>query len=212
MKILFFGDSITESGRDYQASVDMPQSYGMGYVNFVAAEILSKDPLNNTVINRGEGGDKIVDLYARIRRDVWNLEPDFLSILIGVNDVWHELGFGGGNGVDAEKYFKIYSMLIEEIKEALPDIKIMILEPFTLKGSGNEEYYDVFKAEVLKRAEKAKAVAEKFGLPFIALQKHFDDAAKKAPADMWLRDGVHPTPAGHEIIKREWIKCFKTLG
>lgn len=206
--ILLQGDSITDAGRSKTDDIGT----GYGYATMVMGQIGVDYPGEYTMYNRGISGNRVVDLYARIKRDIINLKPDVLSILIGVNDVWHELGFGGGNGVDAEKYFKIYSMLIEEIKEALPDIKIMILEPFTLKGSGNEEYYDVFKAEVLKRAEKAKAVAEKFGLPFIALQKHFDDAAKKAPADMWLRDGVHPTPAGHEIIKREWIKCFKTLG
>lgn len=205
--ILLQGDSITDAGRSKTDDIET----GYGYATMVMGQIGVDYPGEYTMYNRGISGNRVVDLYARIKRDIINLKPDVLSILIGVNDVWHELGFAGGNGVDAEKYFKIYSMLIEEIKEALPDIKIMILEPFTLKGSGNEEYYDVFKAEVLKRAEKAKAVAEKFGLPFIQLQKHFDDAAKKAPADMWLRDGVHPTPAGHEIIKREWIKCFKTF-
>ena len=101
--------------------------------------------------------------------------------------------------------------MIEEIKEALPDIKIMILEPFVLKGTATEEAWDVFRPEVEKRAAKARMIAEKFNLTFIPLQDKFDAAAKLAPADYWLRDGVHPTTEGHELIKREWLKGFERI-
>ena len=160
-------------------------------------------------MNRGISGNRVVDVYARIKSDIINLKPDVMSILIGVNDVWHEVS--KENGVDAEKYFTIYSMLIEEIKAALPDIKIMILEPFVLKGTATEEAWDVFRPEVEKRAAKAKMIAEKFNLPFIPLQDKFDEATLLAPADYWLRDGVHPTTEGHELIKREWLKFFQEL-
>ncbi|MCR4692536.1 MAG: hypothetical protein K5664_01490 [Firmicutes bacterium] len=129
------------------------------------------------------------------------------QLCLGVNDVWKK--FETENGVDAEKYFKIYSMLIDEVKEALPDLKIMIMEPFTLKGTGNDKYYTEFRNEVTKRTEKAKAIAEKYGFPFIPLQKKVDDAAKLAENSHWLVDGVHPTDAGHELIKRERIIYLK---
>ncbi len=137
------------------------------------------------------------------------------SILIGVNDVWHELDYN--NGVDADKFEKIYSMLIEEIKEALPEVKIMILEPFCLEGSGTmntEELpgkWNYFRTEVQKRAEKAKIVADKFNLPFILLQDKFDALAEKAENSYWLADGVHPTAMGHEVLKREWLKAFEKI-
>ena len=138
-----------------------------------------------------------------------------MSILIGVNDVWHE--FIRQNGVDADKFEKIYCMMIEEIKEALPEIKIMIMEPFCLRGSGTEnteeepDKWNIFNSEVRKRAEKAKAVAEKYGLTYIPLQEKFDEAAGKAENIYWLADGVHPTAMGHELIKREWLKAFESL-
>ena len=150
-----------------------------------------------------------------IKADIINLKPDYMSILIGVNDVWHE--FGGHNGVDADKFEKIYSMLIEEILEALPQIKIMILEPFCLRASATEnteEYPDkwnMFRGEVEKRAEKARAVADKYGLTFVPLQEKLDKAAENTPNSYWLWDGVHPTAMGHELIKREWLKAFETL-
>ena len=133
-----------------------------------------------------------------------------MSILIGVNDVWHELG-DSPNGVDADKFFKIYSMLIEEVKEALPNIKIMILEPFVLEACSTTENWEFFKTETKKRAEMARKIAEKYNLPFIELQKGFDELAKLAPNSYWLGDGVHPTSAGHEFIKNEWLKAYNKL-
>ncbi len=204
--ILFQGDSITDAGRSYDENYD---HLGGGYPKLVRAFLGFENPNKYRFINKGISGNRIVDVYARIKADIINQKPDVMSILIGINDVWHE--FGHKNGVDGEKFFKIYSMLIEEIKEALPDVKIMILEPFTLKGSGNCDYYDEFRKETLIRAEKTKLIAEKYNLSFIPLQNKFDEAAKTTPEGYWLADGVHPTDMGHELIKREWIKAFNAL-
>ena len=133
-----------------------------------------------------------------------------MSILIGVNDVWHEAEWA--NGVDNDKFFKVYCMLIEEIKAALPDLKIMIMEPFVLKGPATEAAWEYFSTETPKRAQKAKEVAEKYNLPFIPLQDKFDAAAAaNGEPTYWLSDGVHPTLAGHELIKNAWLEAFKAL-
>ena len=203
--ILFQGDSITDAGRDKENHVHL----GFGYATLVKGEIGLDNPDEYTFLNRGISGNRIVDVYARIKNDILNLKPDIMSLLIGVNDVWHELN--NQNGVEAEKFFKIYDMLIEEIKQELPDIKIIILEPFVLKASAAEEKWDVFRAEVEKRAEKAKEIAKKHNLKFVPLQEKFDEAAKTAPNSYWLYDGVHPSACGHELIKREWVKAFKEL-
>lgn len=206
MRILFQGDSITDVGRVRENAACL----GKGYPRMVEAYLGFEEPGEHIFINKGISGNRIVDLYARMKREIVNLKPDVMSILIGVNDVWHDRG-DDPNGVDAEKYFKVYSMLIEEVKEALPNIKIMILEPFVLKGPSTEADWDIFQPEVAKRAEKAKLLAEKYNLTFIPLQKGFDELCKKAPASYWTPDGVHPTAKGHEFIKREWLKAFKTL-
>ncbi len=206
MKILFQGDSITDAGR----SRTDDEGFGTGYPLLVKASLGFENPGKYEFFNRGIGGNRIVDVYARMKADIINLKPDVMSILIGVNDVWHEYS-ENPNGVDVDKFFKVYSMLIEEIKEALPELKIMILEPFVLNGTGTEENYGEFRAEVEKRAVMAKKIAEKFGLPFIPLQAGFDEMSKGIEASYWLRDGVHPTAMGHEYIKREWLKTFSSL-
>ena len=206
MRILFQGDSITDAGRDYNND----GALGRGYALLVEAALGYAEPGEHTFINKGISGNRIVDVYARIKRDILNYKPDVMSILIGVNDVWHELS-DSPNGVDAEKFFKIYSMLIEEVKEALPNIKIMIMEPFVLEACSTEANWEYFNTETKKRAEMAKKIAEKYNLTFIPLQEGFDNLAKKAPNSYWLGDGVHPTAKGHEYIKGEWLKAYFSL-
>lgn len=211
--ILFQGDSITDSVRNRENELEVYP--GHGYATMAMGEIGLRYPEEYKCINRGIGGNRIVDVYARIKSDIINLKPDYMSILIGVNDVWHELG--RQNGVDAEKFEIIYSMLIEEVKAALPDIKIMLLEPFVLKGpstTSNTNYadlYPIFREEVGKRAQATKRIAEKYSLKLIPLQEKFDAVYNPENPTYWLWDGVHPTPAGHALIKEEWIKAFEEI-
>ena len=203
--ILFQGDSITDADRDR----DCDTKYGLGYPLLVAGKVGFDRPLAYRFLNRGVSGNCIVDVYARIKQDIINLCPDVMSILIGVNDVWHELN--EQNGVDAAKYERIYGMMVEEIQAALPKCKIMILEPFVTHGIATDPNWEVFSSEVAGRAAAAKRIAEKYALTFIPLQSVFDAAAEKAPASYWTQDGVHPTTAGHELIAREWIRAFEAL-
>lgn len=212
MRILFQGDSITDAGRKR----DDEKSLGTGYAHLVSAALGFEEPGKYEFINKGVGGNRVVDVYSRINKDIINLAPDVMSILIGVNDVW-EYYAQSPNGTPADKYEKIYDMLIEETKAALPDLKIMIFEPFVLRGSGtymfgsggSYERYDEFRARVEERAKRAKKIADKYNLPFVPLQAGFDELCKQAPDEHWLADGVHPAIAGHEFIKREWIKAFR---
>lgn len=201
--IVFQGDSITDAGRNRNNDNER----GIGYPTLVSAELGFKYPGEFVFINEGVSGNRIVDLYARIKRDIINRKPDYLTILIGINDVWHEIN--DRNGIENKKFFKVYSDLIEEIKAMLPDIKIFILEPFVLKASATEKSWGVFRRETEMRAESAKAVAEKYGLTFIPLQAKFDEAETKAEASYWLSDGVHPTSAGHELIANEVVKALE---
>ena len=129
MKILFLGDSITDMCRNRGALTSGEiYSYGSGYPIFVASDLYKKDPNKYEVLNRGISGNRIVDLYARVKLDVWNLQPDVLSILIGINDIWHEVSYK--NGVDIVRFEKVYRALIEDTKKALPNVQIMFRAVF----------------------------------------------------------------------------------
>ena len=206
MKILFQGDSITDADRER----DNDMNVGVGYPLLVKASLGFENPGKHEFINRGISGNRIVDVYARIKNDIINIKPDLMSILIGVNDVWHEFG-DNPNGVHENKFYKIYTMLIEEIMQELPNINIMIMEPFVLKACATEENWEVFKEEVEKRAKVAKRIAEEHNLIYIPLQNGFNKLLEIASENYWLRDGVHPTAMGNEYIKNEWLKAFYNL-
>ena len=201
--ILFQGDSITDVDR----SRNNDRMLGHGYPTVVAAMLGQKYPGAYKFINKGISGNRIVDVYARIRRDILNLEPDVMSLLIGVNDVWHDFE---NNGVDAEKFEKIYDMLVEELLEKRPEMKIIVMEPFVLHGGAtNGCYDDFFRPEVELRAAASRRVAERHGLIFLPLQEMFDKAYPTQPEGYWLSDGVHPSVEGHGLITCAWIKCFE---
>lgn len=209
--ILFQGDSITDCGRNRSDFYNV----GTGYPALVRACMGMDEPNAYTFLNRGIAGNRIVDVYARIKSDFINLQPDYACIYIGVNDVWHEIG--SNNGVDTAKFEKIYTMLIDEVQAACPQVKLMLIAPFVLEGPktcDTEEIpnrWERFKTGVAEKAEVTRKMAEKYGLPLIELQPAFDEACKKAPAEYWTADGVHPTLCGHEIIKRLWIETFQKM-
>lgn len=207
MKIVFFGDSLTEMGRSYNVD-GQAFGYGVGFVNSVSCALKYENPEKYEIINRGISGNRIVDLYARIKADVWNHNPDIISILVGVNDVWHEVSHQ--NGVDIERFEKVYRMLIEDTRKRLPNVKFILCEPFVLKGIATEERYEEF-LEVKKYAAVVEKLANEYGIPFVALQDKFDEAAKKHGAVHYLYDGVHPDIAGGKLIADEWLSVFKTL-
>lgn len=208
--ILFQGDYITDCGRDRSDFEDL----GSGYPRLVEAHIGLENPGEFIFINNGVSGNRVPDIYARIVGDIITLHPDYMSILIGVNDVWRSVDSGCGTGI--KRFQKVYDMLLEEIKEELPETKIIILEPF-LRGlaTDDREYfpdrYSVFRKGVAELSVIAKKIAEKHGDLFFELQSIFDEAAAKAPSPYWFSNGVHSTAKGHELIKKQWLKAFDRL-
>jgi len=201
-RILFQGDSITDCGRT--GSANPAESLGAGYPFFIAAR-LRADRLGEEidVMNRGISGHRIVDLYARWKADTLNLTPDVLSILIGVNDTWHE--FASRNGVEVPRYAEFYRKLIDWTKETLPACRLVLCEPFVLEtGVVTPEWV----AEIDQRRAVVKSLAAEYRTVFVPFQSVLAEAAKKAgnPAKL-LGDGVHPTPCGHQLMADAWLKA-----
>ena len=208
MKILFYGDSITDAERA-RIKPPMPNAvFGYGYVMQVMGRLFERSPVNYEIVNRGISGNRIVDLYARAKIDCWNHEPDLISILIGINDIWHEVECK--NGVEPERFERIFRMLIEDTKQRLPNTKLLLCEPFVLKGSATEAAWDQF-GECPIYGSITKKLAEEYDLYFLPLQEKFDEAAAKYGNEVFLYDGVHPTVQGATLIAKEWMKLFEKI-
>jgi lysophospholipase L1-like esterase len=203
--VLFQGDSITDAGRDRgaQGQANNMRGLGQGYPMLLGHELLRDHAkLNLKVYNRGISGNKVPDLDKRWQTDCLDLKPAVLSILIGVNDIWHKLN-GNYDGT-VETYETGFTALVKRTKEALPDVKLVICEPFALKcGAVNDKWFPEFD----QRRAAAKKVAEAAGAIFVPFQTVFDEAvaAGTAPA-YWGGDGVHPSPAGHSLMAQAWRK------
>lgn len=200
--VLFQGDSITDCGRVSGACGGM----GCGYPAMVQARVMCDCPeVDWSFINRGVSGHRIVDLYARWRVDCLNLNPDFLSLLVGVNDTWHE---ENKNGVDVPRYARFYRELLEWTLETRPAIQLVLMEPFICVQN---EMQARMLEDVRQRAEVVKALAKEFDAGFIPLQSIFEAASQRAPMAHWAADGVHPTPAGHQLIADAWLEATAWL-
>ena len=205
--LLFQGDSITDCGRITSGGAGYPKDlWGPGYAGVIATKLMSEQPGKWNIINRGISGNRIVDLYARWRIDALNLNPDIISLLIGVNDTGHEIS--SQNGVDVPRYDMFYRMLLDWTLETKADTKFILMEPFVFP-MGNVN--DAWIAEVKQRQDVVRKIAEDYKQIFIPLQSVFDAALKDAPPEYWIADGIHPTPAGHGLIIREWLKAAAGL-
>lgn len=202
-KILFQGDSITDSGRNKKTEgFNSAWVLGNGYPYLAAAKILRDySGLNLSIYNKGISGNKVFQLAERWDTDCLDIKPDLLSILIGVNDIWHKLT-GNYDGT-VEVYRKDFIALLERTKNTLPDVKLIICEPFAVTGVRAVD--DTWYPEFYDYQAAAKEIALQFDAVFIPYQSVFDEAQKFAPGSYWTPDGVHPTVAGAQLMAEAWL-------
>jgi lysophospholipase L1-like esterase len=198
--ILFQGDSITDGARG--RSEDLNHVLGHGYVFLIAARLTADRPgLGLRFHNRGCSGHTVVDLHARWKEDTIDLAPDVLSILIGVNDV--ELG------VSATQYETVYRRLLEDTRQALPQTHLVLCHPFMLPVGARKDRWKELRADIDSRIDAIDRLAREFNAVVVRNQAVFDAACQHAPPEYWLWDGIHPMPAGHELMAREWLAAVE---
>ena len=217
-KILFQGDSLTDACRDKEEK-DVQKILGIGYVNMAAAYLTAHNP-KITVMNHGVNGNRIMDLYARWIEDTLNVDFDILSVLCGINDVGFDLRLH--KGADAEKFAFIYDRMLYEVKQAKPDAKLVLCEPFLFKldpddvGFGYSTdivaAWDTWYGRIRENAAVVDRLAEKYGAVLVPSLKLFEDACQKAPAAHWSLDGIHLSRAGNALLAELWIDCVKEAG
>lgn len=202
--VLFQGDSITDAGRS--RTVVANSGLGGSYPLFAGADLLLKNPAKNLqIFNTGVSGNKVFQLADRWEADCLNLKPNVLSILVGVNDYWHTLT-GAYKGT-IETYKTDYKKLLDLTLQKLPDVKLIIGEPYAIPGvkAVNEKWFPAF----YDYQHAAREIADTYKAVFIPYQKVYDEAIKSAPAAYWTRDGVHPTFAGAALMAQAWLETVK---
>lgn len=235
-RILFQGDSITDAGRNREDFY----SLGYGYPLLVAAHLTAECPGEYEYVNRGIGGDLLADLYQRRQEDLLDLAPDYLSLFIGTNDAWAELDQGRPIDTDAfeqmyEDLLREIYAAYPKVKVML--ISPYIMEGLFSRNTAEQpDRLNRFRIHVASRIAVVRRIAQKYDLPFVDMQQVFDEACARAAAACrievarrtadvtqidaecaaagaacWTGDGAHPTPGGHELIKRAWLEAFAQL-
>jgi lysophospholipase L1-like esterase len=199
---LFQGDSITDGNRS--RNTDWNHVMGHGYQYLIAAKLWYELPKKRLhFFNRGISGNNLVDLAARWNDDTLLLKPDVLSILVGINDT--EAFIKGNEKFSVEQYQKNYNELLRKTKQ-LPGVQLVLCEPFILPVGRVKENLATYEKEIRLRQQVVKKLAGKFNAVFVPFQSAFNKALQKAPPEYWIWDGIHPMPAGHELMAREWLK------
>jgi lysophospholipase L1-like esterase len=203
LTILFQGDSITDGNRTRDN--DWNHIMGHGYAYLIASRLwFDYIDQNLMFYNRGISGNRVKDLDARWQQDALDLKPDVISILVGVNDVMAAVKDWGPDSVAV--FEEKYKSILDRTKAALPNTQIVLCEPFILPLGWVKEKTEMWQSELLQRQAIVRKLASDYQTIFVELQQPFIDACKRAPDTYWIWDGVHPMPAGHELIARLWLK------
>jgi lysophospholipase L1-like esterase len=204
-RLLFQGDSITDMkwGRNQK---DRNHYLGHSYVFLIAARLGVDMPnLKLEFLNRGVSGNKVGDLRNRWQKDAIEMKPDWLSILIGVNDISR----GEKSAVPLKKWEEDYRFILEQSLKENSKLKIVLMDPFVLRMNrlSSDATWMHWRGEIDKLGEIVKRISTDYKAVHIETQKIFDQAAQSVGPDHWIWDGVHPLPQGHELIARNWLQA-----
>jgi len=202
--ILFIGDSITDVGRDRDDS----QHLGYGYPLMIAGRLLATHPeLNLKVVNRGISGDRVSHLQDRWQIDCLHIQPDIVSVLIGINDTWHNMGTDASGSNESMIQFKSkYQDILTQVKENT-QAKIVMVEPFLLPYPMEKREW---RFDLDQRIQIIRELANEFADEFVSLDGVFHSIGIKSSYQYLTgEDGVHPTVAGHGKIAEEWLKIIE---
>lgn len=196
--VLFQGDSITDAGRDYADT----NSLGTGYAMMASAWFSACHPEKNvTFLNRGISGNRVRDLRARWEEDCLNLQPTWVSILIGINDCWRR--YDSNDPTAVESFETDYRAILEKVKQEL-NADLILCEPFVLPHPADREKW---REDLDPKIAVVRKLAREFEAIYVPLDGVFAQASAQRHPEFWAGDGVHPSPAGHALIAQNWLKA-----
>ena len=199
-KLVFIGDSITEWGRQGD-----PEDIGTGYLRLIHDYLLTTYPEKNLVVlNKGIGGHRISDLAERWQEDVITIQPDYVTVSIGINDVWRQLDQPKMQQIFPEQYEKIYADLLNKVKEQT-HAKIILMEPTIIE----EDVESKGNKMLIPYVETVQKLAEKFDAIYVPTHQAFVQYLNANSGYRVTIDGVHTNSAGNMMMAQTWIKAFE---
>ena len=203
MRLLFQGDSITDAGRDRRNYHHM----GNGYPKYAVELIRQKFPDSEIeFINLGISGNRTDQLFDRLYPDAVALEPDVISILIGINDIWHRHGKELIETTN-EQIAANYRAILTRLKKQT-NAKIMILSPYLLDSEKKEPW----RVELNEILPIIRSLAKEFADVYVPLDEIFEDALKNQPEPQYYSaDGVHPNDNGRAFIGKHYFDAIAPI-
>ena len=222
-RVLFIGDSITDgawgnsgvwnASSDERDQKDMNHIYGHGYMMIVASRFQALYPEEEWQFwNRGISGNTLDDLASRWQKDVLDLHPDVVSILIGTNDV--EQALNEGKVIDPKEWGNKFRALLDETLKQNPQTQLVLCTPFVAKAGwrGESGNYNERLQMITSLVNVIQRICDEYKarfVPFDTLVKVTIDSTPNRPVAYWIWDGIHPTPAMHYRMAEMWIESAR---
>ncbi|MCP2329680.1 lysophospholipase L1-like esterase [Hamadaea flava] len=197
--IVFIGDSITDCGRR-----DLHEPYGDGYVNLVRAFVTARRPeLHLRWTNRGISGNTVRDLAGRWDDDAIALQPDWLSVMIGINDIWRFFTGRADEAVPIDEYEQTLRGLLRRAVDAT-GCRLILADPYIIEADAAEPQ----RVETERYGKVVEALAEEFSALHVRTQQAFDRALASTDSADWARDRIHPNLPGHAVIAEAYLAAL----
>ncbi len=197
--VLFQGDSVTDAGRSRENDNEL----GCGYASMIAALFSAMHPEKNVrFVNRGISGNRVTDLLGRWQEDCIGLKPDWISILIGINNTWRR--YDSNDPTSTKDFEKQYRELLEKTRKNTK-AKIILCEPFVLPVPVDRL---TWREDLDPKINVIRNLAIEFKTLLVPLDGIFAQAAAVRGPAFWAGDGVHPSAAGHALISKSWLQSI----
>jgi lysophospholipase L1-like esterase len=199
-RIVFIGDSITDSER----LRDVPP-YGNGYMSLVRAFVTARHPeLGLTWYNSGISGNTVRDLDGRWESDAVGLKPDWLSVMIGINDIWRAFEGRGAEAVPIDEYSETLHRLLKRAVEAT-GCRLILADPYLIEADQAEPQL----VQTRRYCEVVARLAEEFGALHVRSQEAFDRVLATTKSQDWAHDRIHPNLPGHAVLAQAFLDVLE---
>ena len=204
--VLFMGDSITDAGR----RDDKARQFGWGYVAQIADLLAALHPERRIrILNHGISGDRVIELHTRWETDVIAHQPDWVSISIGINDVWRRFANLVEFAVDIDEYSRLYGDLCEWTRTKT-SAKLILMETSVI----GEDFSNDSNRYLEQYNDAIHAFAKQYDAVLVPMRDAYRCGIESRPGFAWTGDGVHPLPPGHMLMATTWLRAlgaFRTL-